>query len=271
MTSEVPLGVLPNRVDFVIDLRRCPPGARGQRLRALWRRHAKFVLLSLKTPARPLRQGGLLQLLSYGADYQVDNLEALPRCEDLLLALVVPARTPTLDLELARLRWRLSPLGSGYYAATGGQYQTIIVFLDEVSEAEQDDLLRFFGNRNIERDETRHWLRRQGVAGRGTKMSRREGADEVTRKFVQSLPLSQRRQLLEDMSPEERMRGLPPEERLRGLQPEEAILASPLAVLRALPASFLKTLPLRTRREIARRVTGKAAAKAPRRSSAAQR
>ena len=45
------------------------------------------------------------------------------------------------------------------------------------------------------------------------------------------------------LKPEERLVGLKPEERLVGLKPEEQVLALSDELLRALPESFLATLP----------------------------
>ena len=76
-----------------------------------------------------------------------------------------------------------------------------------------------------------------------------DGWDDWMSQYIASVPPEK---LLARFKPEDRLAGLKPEDRLAGLKPEDrlagldaaqAVLALPVEVLRALPESFLTTLP----------------------------
>jgi hypothetical protein len=85
--------------------------------------------------------------------------ERLRRTDDLALVLVIAAVTPTLDQEIALLRWPRSSLGDGYYRLDARPFPALVVAVDEVSVAEQDELLDLVGHRRMHSDGAATWLR----------------------------------------------------------------------------------------------------------------
>jgi hypothetical protein len=65
--------------------------------------------------------------------------------------------------------------------------------------------------------------------------------------------------ILAELPPEQLLAGLAPEQRLAGLTEAQAVLALPDAMLRALSAEYLATLPRQTRAAIQRRLARPAA------------
>jgi hypothetical protein len=256
VTAEVQLGLEPQRADIVLVRR---PGSRVPRARPLlsrlWGRIRADALLELKTVARPIRRGDLARLLGYGAQYYAIECGRLHRCGDLLLVLVVASVTPTLELELARMGWGASERTRGYANLGSRPFPGMLIVIDEVARAEQDDLLRVFGHDKIEKNDTLSWLRDHISDSGEVPMQKLEGYDEVLRKLVEALPFEKRGSLL---SPEERVAGLTAEQRLAGLPPEQQFAAAvstlPAEVLRALPPEYVATLPEALRAAIARRL-----------------
>ena len=138
--------------------------------------------------------------------------------------------------------WTLSPLGGGYHRLDGAVYATYVVVTDEVAEAEQDDFLAIFSHRPVRNPDAQRWMNQWIEQERGTmqNVEDMEGYEEMTRKFLDSMPVARR---LEGIPLAERLAGIPPAERLAGLAPEEQLLALSDEVLRGLPDEYLRTLP----------------------------
>jgi hypothetical protein len=271
--GEFLLSRRPRRADLLL-LRRKHVERRdgdGRILRALWPRLAEAAIVEFKSPTRGFRPSELIRLMSYGAQYHAAYFPEVGGPAALSLVLVVPAVTQPLDAELALMGWRLAPLGSGYAAIHGAWYTTFVVSTDEVADAEHDDFLRIFGQRQVETQETRHWLE-HWILERHTMQDpkQREGYDEMLHKLLSSLTPEQRlrglkpeerlsglkpEERLSGLKPEERLSGLKPEERLSGLEPEEQILALSDQVLRGLPEDYVRSLPKRVRDQIRKRLS----------------
>jgi hypothetical protein len=204
---------------------------------------AEDTVLEYKSPiASAFRRGDLLRLWGYGVQHHVDSIERLSSRHALTLVLVVASFTPTLLDEIAQMDWTLSPLGGGYSRIDGAVYATYVVVTDEVAEAEQDDFLAIFSHRPVLSPDAQRWMNQWIEQERGTmqNVEDMEGYEEMTRKFLDSMPVARR---LAGIPPEERLAGLAPEERLAGLAPEEQLLALSEEILRGLSDEYLRTLP----------------------------
>jgi hypothetical protein len=159
--------------------------------------------------------------------------------------------------------WVMSPRRGGYGRIRARPFPALLVVVDEVVEAEHDDLLRVFGHDKIQKVETATWVREHLVDAGDVPMQELEGYDEVLHKLLEALPLEER---LSGLTPDERVAGLTPAQRLAGLAAEErlaglaveervALLPTlPVEVLRALPEDLLARLPEAVRDAIARRL-----------------
>ncbi|WP_438044475.1 hypothetical protein [Sorangium sp. So ce128] len=87
-----------------------------------------------------------------------------------------------------------------------------------------------------------------------------EGFEKVLTRLVARVPPKQRlaglapEQRLAGLAPEQRLAGLAPEQRLAGLTEAQAVLALPDAMLRALSAEYIATLPRETQAAIRKRL-----------------
>ncbi|WP_437942012.1 hypothetical protein [Sorangium sp. So ce341] len=166
--------------------------------------------------------------------------------------LLVPTRTRSLDADATDLGLGWDDLGDGYWRLRGGAFALIVVEIEAVAAAENDDLLRLFGHDEAPTLAARRWLAQQvGAEEIAMAMHDLEGFDEVVRKLLSTLPPEQ---VLSAFPPEQRVAGLPPEQRMAGLPPEQVLLALPDDVLRALSDSYLDTLSAETRAAIRARV-----------------
>jgi hypothetical protein len=170
----------------------------------------------------------------------------------LTLVLVCPALTRALEEEIALMGWRLEPLAGGYAAILGPWYSTYAVFTNEVADAEDDDFLRIFSQRELRTLEAYHWFDEWFTERRYMpQVKRREGYGPIQSKLLRFLSPAER---LEGLSPEERLEGLSPEDRLAGLRPEEQILALSNEVLRGLPEEYVRSLPAAVQQTIRKRL-----------------
>jgi hypothetical protein len=144
--------------------------------------------------------------------------------------------------------WRLEPLGNGYARIAGPWYNTLVAFIDEVCEAEQDDYLRLFSRHSRQSREALRWLNTHFL--RMTSMDdlhELEGYDELIERLLSTLPPAdvlrhykpedvlhhykpedvlhhyKPEDVLHHYKPEQRLAGLPPEQRLAGLPPEQRL------------------------------------------------
>jgi hypothetical protein len=243
----VRLTIEPQRADMVllrrIGVERGDDQARV--LRGLWPLLGLVTVLEYKSPvASSFRPGDLLRLVGYGVLYDTVHLDALPQRADLTLVLVVASVTPSLLKEIARMGWKLVPLGGGYGRIEGAVYATFVVMTNDVSQAELDEYLRLFSHRRAVQGEATRWL---GQWMRDTKMKQPEveeldDYDEMFQKLVEAMPI------------EKRLAGLAPEERVAGLAPEELVPVLPVEVLRLLPEEYLRSLPAAVQDQVQRRL-----------------
>ncbi|AUX32380.1 MULTISPECIES: hypothetical protein [Sorangium] len=174
------------------------------------------------------------------------------------------------DADVADLGLGWDDLDDGYWRLRGGAFALVVVEIEAVAAAENDDLLRLFGHDEAPTLAARRWLAQQvGAEEIAMAMHDLEGFDEVVRKLLSTLPPEQvlsafppeqrvaglpPEQVLSAFPPEQRVAGLPPEQRVAGLPPEQVLLALPDDVLRALSDSYLDTLSAETRAAIRARV-----------------
>ena len=250
------LTIEPPRADMLLLLRRGPPpwdDGDARVLRRLWPLLAEDTLLEYKSPyASAYGRGDLLRLHGYGVQYHVDQIERLTTRRALTLVLVVASVTPTLLEDIARMDWTLTPLGGGYHRIDGPVYATYLVVIDEVTEAEDDDVLAIFSHRRELSPAAQRWMVQWIEQERGMqRLEDMEGYEEMMRKFLDSLPVELR---LAGLTPSERLVGLAPEERLVDLPPERQVLAFSDEVLRILPDDYLRTLPADVKAAIRARI-----------------
>ncbi len=251
------------RVDILL-LRRTrapqPGDAEGRVLRSLWQHVDHVALLEFKSVARLFAPGDLYRLCALGWHWLSRNPGRAP--DEVLLVLVVPALTDTLDAELARCPTSLAEREPGYHHTTVRGMRLVVVELDVVAESERDDYLRVFSHHPIETEEVVDWLREHTDLSEDAVLSPEEVAknEPMLAKLAQSIPLRIR---LKDVKPEEVLQNFKPEERLAGLQPEviaralseaDRVLSLPDAALRALPADYLATLPEAAQQRIRERL-----------------
>jgi hypothetical protein len=236
-------------------------------LRHLWERIEHVAVLEYKSPAEPVRPGALMKLLGYALLYGAEHPAALgPARRGLLVGLMVASITPTLLAELARLGLMLQPDKGGYYEVQGLPWPLLLMVLDEVSEAERDELLGAFGHRRIESLDARVWWQEQ-TGDAMAKLKEMPGYLELEQKFIDGLSPEQR---LAGLAPEQRLAGLAPEQRLAGMSAQEVVLAMPDEVLRGLSPEYVATLPRTVRDAVARRL-GAADDQAPRPTGSARK
>jgi hypothetical protein len=179
-------------------------------LKGLWRHIAEVMVLEFKSLARPLRRGDLARLQGYAFLYVAD--ERRGRVEAVSLALVVASVTPTLEAELRAQGLSLPEREGGYAALKVGAFKLILAVVDEVAEAERDELLGAFGHGELHRLGDRLWWEKELGRTMST-LKALPGHDRVLKKLLAAIP------------PKQRLAGLAPEQRLAGLQGEEALQA----------------------------------------------
>ncbi len=189
---EVPLADEPQRADYLL-LRRLGPSAddRARVLRSLWPRIKRDALVELKSVSRPVGRGDLVRLLGYGAQYAAKERERFGSSDDLLLVLVTPSVTPTLEAEVEFLRGvSLSSTDGGYAELTGLVFPAVVVVLDEVSEQERDEVLALFGHGRPTSQEAYWWFDAHVWGAKGDSemadIEALEGFDEVVQRFMKA-------------------------------------------------------------------------------------
>jgi len=220
---EVPLSKEPQRADFLL-LRRTKEGdvSDARVLRRLWGLIREQALVEYKSVSASLEPGDLTKLLGYGAQYASLNRDRLKHKQDLLLVLLVPSMTPTLKDELSFLDAKLGRAKAGYAPIEGLCFPAYAVFVDEVALVERDRLVGMFGHgTSLEGTDRWWWIHhlwnREGVMA-NVNPEDMEGYDELTAKFLASLPVELR---LKGLAPKDRLKGLAPKDRLKGLAPED--------------------------------------------------
>jgi hypothetical protein len=157
---------------------------------------------------------------------------------------VLPSITPTVRDDIARMGWKLVPLGDGYSRLDGAEYAILVAAIDEVSEAEKDEFLELFSRRPFHEGAAVHWLE-QWMTEKTMKRNARKiaGYDEMFQKLAATVA---------------------PEKRLAGLSPEQTVLALPPEILRGFSDDFLRTLPADVQKEIKKRLRPRRGRVAPR-------
>jgi len=248
-------------------------------LRRLWPLLPRVAVVEYKSPGHPYRSGQLDRLWGYVHTYFANQC-ALPRHRadgtpltpadggpdvrertDVCAVLVVAARSPSLEADVAAMGLTWQDLGDGYLRVHGGLFTLFIVELDVVGPAENDDLLHSFGHGIVHSPEARwFWMELVGSKEAAMNMQDMEGYKELMDKMLDTLPAEQ---VLAHYAPEQRLAGLPPEQRLAGLPPEQRLagldrdhqaLALPIEVLQLLPEAFLRSLSPDVANEIRRRL-----------------
>jgi hypothetical protein len=268
--SEVPLSEEPSRLDYLLLRKLTPDGEpvdnHAQTLRHLWPLLPRVSVVEYKSPGHPYRSGQLDRLWGYVHTYFANQC-ALPRHrvdgapltpaeggpevrerEELCTVLVVAARSPSLDANVAAMGLTWEDLGDGYLRVHGGLFTLYVVELDVAGPAEDDDLLHSFGHGTLRSPEA------------VTNMQDMEGYKELMDQMLDTLPAEQvlshyaPEQVLSHYAPEQRLAGLPPEQRLADLDRDHQALALPVEVLRLLPQEYLGSLSPEVEAEIRRRL-----------------
>ena len=261
--SEVPLSTEPLRADYLL-LRAAgdatDDGTSPKRWR-LWSLLPRDTLVELKSTGRPYRSRNLDRLLAYLCLYYADQHARLERRAELSGVLLVAARNPALDRDVEGLGWAWQDEGDGYWKLTGGPFALHVVEIDEVAEAEDDDLLRLFGHAELHTTEARRWLYEQvGTKESTMAMHEMEGYQEIVRKFLANVPPEERlaglspEQRIAGLAPEQRVAGLAPEQRIAGLTREQVLLALSDEMLGALSDEYLSTFSATTRAAVRTRI-----------------
>jgi hypothetical protein len=165
------------------------------------------------------------------------------RIADLAGLLIVPARTPTLEREVAERGLAWTDLGGGYTELRGGVFRLLVVEMEAVARLWDDDLLRLFTKEEAHTQEARRfWAEQVGAKEAMMAEHELEDYDEVLRRFLKQVP------------PEMRTEGLDPEQRAAGLTPEQRLLLVPDDLLRILTAGGVDELPEPTRSIVRKRL-----------------
>jgi hypothetical protein len=198
------------------------------------------AVVELKSVGRPYRAGNLDRLWAYTHTVCAGDPALLEQRRELCAVLVVPCRTPALDLDVQRMGLAWAPKSPGYWQVTGGMFALHVVEIDVVAEQEDDDVLRLFGHGRPRTVEARRFLTKQaGSKEAEMAVQELEGYDEVMQKLLETLSPEQR---VAGLAPEQRVAGLAPEQRVAGLTPEQILLTLPDAVLRSLSEEYIATL-----------------------------
>ena len=220
---DMPLSQYPSRVDLVMRRKDGPARDHEARfLRGLWPLLGKVALADFKSPTRGFRRTEFMRLVQYGWQYHALHYKELKGPGDLTLVLLVPHESKALHDELSHLEYKLKAVSPGYSRISGVlRYNSFVVFLDQVAEAERDEYVRIFTkNKDIRDAKARRFIQQWliGVQQAMQDVKDMEGYDEMLQKFLASMPPEQR---LAGMTPEEVMASYKAEELLASMSPEE--------------------------------------------------
>jgi hypothetical protein len=224
----------------------------GRVMRGLWKHIHVVGIGEFKSISGPLVRGDVYRLVACGWHWLSRHPTHKP--SEIVLVLMLPKISAPLMEELALCNATLVDAGNGYSLTTIYGLQLVVVEIESVAEAEQDDWLRVFGGIPVKTKEVLHWLRRHTNILENTMDDTTDITedDEFVIKLAQSLPVGVR---LAGLAPEERLAGLAPEARLADLGPEEQILALSDHVIRGFSKDFLATLSQETQHKIRDRLT----------------
>ena len=241
--EEVPIGILPLRVDILLVRREEGqlPEASRRELSVLLPLLSRYTLIEFKAPTDTTRPGDAAQLFGYSFVWHGQQDVRIP-ARDVSLILLAPSLNEALRDELQCLICETSELEPGIHRVTGLPFTTWVVETDVMAERGQPVLSLvsrvFLGEHERIISELRN-------TGHGALLAyvlqqiqqfRRLGEDfamqhtetqylvpleeELLTAVLQVAPVEKR---LEGLSPEERgdVQGLSPEDRLRGLSADE--------------------------------------------------
>ena len=157
------------------------------------------------------------------------------------MILTVPSLNKALRDEMDALKLQLPASTTGYYPVEDALLPLLVIDLGVVAEREDDDFLRWFAGRPLQRLATEQWVWQHFQQGPDMSLNATPdlyGYDELVRRS------------LRNYTPEQRLEGLAPEERLAGLAPDHIALALPAEVLRTLSDDYIATLPAEVQREV---------------------
>jgi hypothetical protein len=175
------------------------------------------------------------------------------------MCLVVASITPALEKELRALGGRLGERRSGYAEVVLGPWQLMVAVVDEVAQAERDQLLGAFGHGELVRLRDRIWWQRE--TGRAMpSLKELPGQDRVLKKLLAAIPPKQR---LAGIAPEQRVAGLDPKQRLAGLNPEELVSGLTDENVPAVLEALLRRLPQRSTQVRAKQPSRRSPRRAP--------
>ncbi len=232
--SDVQLTADAFRPDFVFLRQENTSGRTAGTLKKLWGLLTEHAVCQFKSVGRPYRPFDFDRFFACVVAYFTDHVEQVHQRSEVCGVLLVMKRSKPLDEDVQAygLRWR--DLGDGYWQLEGGPFKLVVVEIEVVADAEDDDVLGFLARRQPRTVEGRSWLAKQlGTAEMQMKMHEMEGFDDVLQTFLASLT---------------------PEQRVAGLAPEQVVLTLPDDVLRALSDSYIDSLAEPTRTIIRKRL-----------------
>ncbi len=216
--TEVPLSKEPLRVDYLFLRRTSPSDDPPRTLGRLWDLLPQEAVAEFKSIGRPYRSRNLDKLLSYLHLHYAEEPARLKQRSDLAGVLLVLARTPSLDADVAGLGLTWHDLGGGYWQLKGGAFTLYVLELLVIAKVEDDDLLRLLCYHESGTARARRWLSQQlGAQEIAMVMHELEGYDEVISQLVEGLPPEH---VLAVNAPEQAVVGLTPEQRVGGLAPD---------------------------------------------------
>jgi hypothetical protein len=278
------------RIDQVYTLRAHRtrnPSDEGTVLRGLWKYIHVVGIAEFKSLSAPVAPGDVERLGACGWHWLSKHPKTSPN--DVVLVLIVASITPTLREEIALCNTSLEDVGNGYFRACVAALATIVVVLDDVAEAEQDDWLRAFGHTRPRTSEVIQWLRGHTniLENEMYRYDQLKGHDDMVRKIAESIPAEIK---LATLTVEERLAGIATAERLAGIATAErlagiataerlagiataerlagvpmdeiarvlpehyAVLALPIVALRGLSQEYIQTLPQDVQDKIRERI-----------------
>jgi hypothetical protein len=232
--DELPVGKMPLRVDILLVRR-----ATGQLsdtaprdLSVLLPLLNRFTLMEFKGPTDQLQAGDLAQLLGCSLLWHSQQQERIGAA-DISLIVVAPKMTTAFREELALLNAEAFEAEAGVFRVEGLPFAAWVVETDPIAER-GGSVLALFSRIFLQHPERIiNGLMQSGnvlvlyfvfqqiqrFRGQGKEFAMQHAHADHLWELEEELKAT----FLDQLSPEERLRGLPPEERLRGL-PSEAVL-----------------------------------------------
>ncbi|WP_437293610.1 hypothetical protein [Sorangium sp. So ce426] len=279
--SEFQLAREPLRIDLVVLRRRrrgAPP--RPSLLTCVVGELAEHTLVHFKGPTDELERDDARMLVAYAMQYLV--VAEIEDPASVAVRVLAPRLTPRFAAALRSLGCALAPTGPGTHEGRLGVFPLRVVETVPATAREGEHLLYTVTPGMVadpggipalssaeiavfwELLEHVEQLRRPlpGQRKRHMKDEKRvvESFEQALARLVARVPPEQRlaglapEQRLAGLAPEQRLAGLAPEQRLAGLTEAQAVLALPDAMLRALSADYIATLPRETQAAVQKRL-----------------